>query len=905
MLFGSRLNRLATSIRRGISKYSVGSDNPGLVFDFIDNFYQKDKNQTVNFDGAITHARSGNAVMTDGYGPELVTNGGFDSDSDWFKDSGWSISDGSAHRSNTGSTTYLSQSVTFVAGKTYAVSYNLTRTSGGSTVQFIGGTSASGSFQNSSGFKTEFITANSGNATLRFQGSSSFAGSIDNVSVRKMPVLKWAPHNELTYSEDLTNGWGVQNGSIGSTGTADPNGVTTNTTLFIPSATSSNQHRVIGNNTSIFISSYRLSFWLKPSGYTKVGFRNGVTGEYAAFSLVGAGTVINTSNCTATIVQDGDWYFCSVERDNVSGIRADIYTFDNGYTSGNPNGYTYTGDGTSGVYIWGAHIYRSDLGGMVDNPERGDSYVPTTSSARYLPRVGHHVFNGNAWVNEGVLAESESRVNLDVDSNTFTEAGNATVTADQAVSPSGETDAWLYDENVANNNNTCVFGVHTTVAGTTYTSSVYVKYKAGSGIVGLIHRSNDFNNQFFSWFDIQNGEALTLESGSGTMTSLTSTIEDVGNGWYRISSVGTDTAQSQYNPFLTLVTADNSKTRETDAQCYVWQSQFEAGSTPSSLIPTSGQQGTREAETFTIPSANLPWPTPQYIGSELVTNGTFDTDLSGWTAGSSWSWVSGKAYDGDTQSGTHAELAQLISVTSGKVYAISFDISGLSGGNPTVSWAGSNLVQITADGSYEEYVVATASNHTLQFSGQNAIYYVDNISVREINPLSVSIGMEGRMTYADEDALGVITFWDWKLSNSDNLSTNFDTRGSDTGQPYITMKTNNNGNIIVGPSQAYAPDIFVPFNISARYGSTFINGGVDGSLMNTAINHTDGLPDLSSTDLNLAYDYMGTISEFRVWDKDLGDDGIVEATNPSLEPSLSLTFEGVGTNSFTVSDWSE
>ena len=88
MLFGSRLNRLATSIRRGISKYSVGSDNPGLVFDFIDNFYQKDKNQTVNFDGAITHARSGNAVMTDGYGPELVTNGGFDSDSDWTEGDG-------------------------------------------------------------------------------------------------------------------------------------------------------------------------------------------------------------------------------------------------------------------------------------------------------------------------------------------------------------------------------------------------------------------------------------------------------------------------------------------------------------------------------------------------------------------------------------------------------------------------------------------------------------------------------------------------------------------------------------------------------------------------------------------------------------------------------------------------
>jgi len=50
---------------------------------------------------------------------------------------------------------------------------------------------------------------------------------------------------------------------------------------------------------------------------------------------------------------------------------------------------------------------------------------------------------------------------------------------------------------------------------------------------------------------------------------------------------------------------------------------------------------------------------------------------------------------------------------------------------------------------------------------------------------------------------------------------------------------------------------------------------------------------------------MGTIGTFRVWDRDITDAGLVEATNPSLEPSLSLTFEGTGTNSFTVSRWSE
>jgi hypothetical protein len=41
-----------------------------------------------------------------------------------------------------------------------------------------------------------------------------------------------------------------------------------------------------------------------------------------------------------------------------------------------------------------------------------------------------------------------------------------------------------------------------------------------------------------------------------------------------------------------------------------------------------------------------------------------------------------------------------------------------------------------------------------------------------------------------------------------------------------------------------------------------------------------------------------------MWDEDLGDTGIVAATLPSTEPSLSLTFDGSET-SFTLLDWSE
>ena len=179
--------------------------------------------------------------------------------------------------------------------------------------------------------------------------------------------------------------------------------------------------------------------------------------------------------------------------------------------------------------------------------------------------------------------------------------------------------------------------------------------------------------------------------------------------------------------------------------------------------------------------------------------------------------------------------------------------------------------------------------------------YFDNISVREINPLSVSIGMEGRMTYADEDNAAQYLFSNWELNSTNRIQLRLNTT---IGTGGITALQRESGTTsFTDSSSVYSPDINVPYNIASRHGSTFINNAIDGVAL-TANTTPTALPDLSSTDLDLAHQYMGTISEFRVWDKDLGDAGIVEATNPSLEPSLSLTF-GVGTNSFVVNNWSE
>jgi hypothetical protein len=68
-----------------------------------------------------------NATIQDQFGnaisgadnPELVTNGTFDSDTDWTKDTGWTISDGAARGGSGGNNTKISQQITTVIGVSY------------------------------------------------------------------------------------------------------------------------------------------------------------------------------------------------------------------------------------------------------------------------------------------------------------------------------------------------------------------------------------------------------------------------------------------------------------------------------------------------------------------------------------------------------------------------------------------------------------------------------------------------------------------------------------------------------------------------------------------------------------------------------------------------------------------
>jgi len=132
--------------------------------------------------------------------------------------------------------------------------------------------------------------------------------------------------------------------------------------------------------------------------------------QYTARCTVGAGDVYTGSVIFVTGFSDIGTTSATIADADQDNLITLTFTVGSD-TSGGIKFGTREDDGNS-VTISDAHIYRSDLGGMVNNPDTGDSYVPTTTAARYLPRRGNHKWNGTAWVNAGLKIESAQATNL-------------------------------------------------------------------------------------------------------------------------------------------------------------------------------------------------------------------------------------------------------------------------------------------------------------------------------------------------------------------------------------------------------------------------------------------------------------------------------------------------------------
>jgi len=245
--------------------------------------------------------------------------------------------------------------------------------------------------------------------------------------------------------------------------------------------------------------------------------------------------------------------------------------------------------------------YRSDLGGMMSNPDTGDSYVPTSGSARFLGRAGHHVWNGSEWIKTAMLVEPE-RTNLVVNS-TITDANwtsqNSTITDGV-----GDGFSRLLENNNSSSHLMYGSGVSFT-SGTTYTLSWEVK-QVNDGHAQITLPSSAFGTGQYANINLSTGAVVVQVGG------VASVRPGQESGSWLVSFTATATSSDTGAPGVILISNPATAGR---AQAYagdetrgvdVRNVQLEVGGYPTTLIPTNGSTVTRSADTFEIPATLCP-----------------------------------------------------------------------------------------------------------------------------------------------------------------------------------------------------------------------------------------------------------------------------------------------------------
>ena len=334
------------------------------------------------------------------------------------------------------------------------------------------------------------------------------------------------------------------------------------------------------------------------SVYAKAAERSGLglfpysSAAGARFNLA-AGTVISQeAGVTASIVSvGGGWYRCSASV-VAPGSSATPWILPLNAS----NATNYTGDGTSGIYIWGAQLSDSaSLDPYVYNPD-----VSPTAQAYYGPRFD---YDPVTLAPKGLLIE-EQRTNLVWPSADFSGASwtksNIAPASGSVTAPDGSVCGAYAGSDPSNVLKRLRFNLSTTTAGT-YTWSIYLKAGTEDTCAFNLQDGTGSNGTVLT-ARLTDGVITVAPSVYGTATGQSASIQPVGNGFFRLSiSVNFVSALTQIQAILTW---DGNGASTTTGTLFPWGAQLEAGF-PTSYIPTTTAAATRAADVAVMTGANF------------------------------------------------------------------------------------------------------------------------------------------------------------------------------------------------------------------------------------------------------------------------------------------------------------
>ena len=187
-------------------------------------------------------------------------------------------------------------------------------------------------------------------------------------------LLEPSRRNNIQRAEEFDNGyWGKSNGTATANQTISPDG-SQNADRFAEN-TSTASHLISRSGISISSGvSYTLSVFAKANGRNTFRLFKDDSSQAFAFFNLNSGSIGTTYGVTAKMVNYGNgWYRCSI-----TFTSASTSTYIQFLLSQDNETHNYLGDGSSGMYFWGAQLEQGSY---------PTSYIPTNGETNGVTRA--------------------------------------------------------------------------------------------------------------------------------------------------------------------------------------------------------------------------------------------------------------------------------------------------------------------------------------------------------------------------------------------------------------------------------------------------------------------------------------------------------------------------------------
>ena len=505
----------------------------------------------------------------------------------------------------------------------YKLVYTIVENDGCTDFKIYNGAGAVEDAPSSVGTHTRVVRNTSNQLFLFFNKTESSSISIDNVSLKEFTtrnadfdisrdanldatrvgptgLIEKGRENLAHYSNNFATtigggGWGHSGINTISTGQDGYDGTTNATAVY--ASTSTAKHQVtLGTSQSLpgtdfsLSGVFTLSVHAKPNGYDHLIIRSDRTNVDASFNIATGVLGTKGSECiesSMTAVGNGFYRCQATFAPGAATTFLSIGMMEQDDTT------DFTGNTSKGYILQDAQLEV----GLV-----ATDLIPTSGAAGTAgikedePRFDYPLAGGAP----SLLIEPQ-RQNLIINSEYFGgstwNASNVTVVNNDAVSPEGvKNAAKLVINNGESSGAEIRLASNLSVTNAKlYTFSVFAK-AAGFDGIQLDVTDDRFGNANVT-ADLTNG---TITAGGGTTAS---SIENYGNGWYRIILVCTCSSTGTTAVIFRLHTGGINGTGDGSKGIHVYGAQFEEGANATYYIPTHGADATRSA--YTLPEIDL------------------------------------------------------------------------------------------------------------------------------------------------------------------------------------------------------------------------------------------------------------------------------------------------------------